>query len=84
MLSKYFIMKKRAQFRFYEELNDFLPPAKRKKEFIYQFMTKMEIWKVLTLHRGNTCSELRGREKMYSAKPSIHPEPRSSLELQLQ
>ena len=26
-----------AQFRFYEELNDFLPPAKRKKEFSYHF-----------------------------------------------
>ena len=26
-----------ARFRFYEELNDFLPPAKRKKEFSYRF-----------------------------------------------
>jgi len=27
----------RAQFRFYEELNDFLPPALRKREFSYAF-----------------------------------------------
>ncbi|MFH1941182.1 MAG: Mut7-C RNAse domain-containing protein [bacterium] len=26
-----------AQFRFYEELNDFLPPSKRKKTFLYTF-----------------------------------------------
>jgi len=26
-----------AEFRFYEELNDFLPPARRKRDFIYAF-----------------------------------------------
>ncbi len=27
----------RAEFRFYEELNDFLPPARRKRDFTYAF-----------------------------------------------
>jgi uncharacterized protein len=30
-------MSKHATFRFYEELNDFLPPGKRKKQFRYDF-----------------------------------------------
>jgi uncharacterized protein with PIN domain len=30
-------MNNTARFRFYEELNDFLPPARRKTEFIYTF-----------------------------------------------
>jgi len=33
-------MPKRAEFRFYEELNDFLPPVKRKTWFIYEFEGK--------------------------------------------
>ena len=36
-------MKKRVQFRFYEELNDFLPPDKRKKDFTYEFTGKPSI-----------------------------------------
>lgn len=32
-----------AQFRFYEELNDFLPSQKKKKSFIYQFRGKPSV-----------------------------------------
>lgn len=32
-----------AYFRFYEELNDFLPPARRKKEFSYYFKGKPSV-----------------------------------------
>ncbi|MFC1731287.1 Mut7-C RNAse domain-containing protein [candidate division KSB1 bacterium] len=33
-------MSKQAHFRFYEELNDFLPPERRKREFSYNFTGK--------------------------------------------
>ena len=36
-------MLKSAKFRFYEELNDFLPENKRKKDFIYEFSGKPSI-----------------------------------------
>jgi len=36
-------MPKRAEFRFYEELNDFLPPVKRKTWFTYEFDGKPSV-----------------------------------------
>lgn len=33
----------RAHFRFYEELNDFLPPARRKTEFVHEFDRRASI-----------------------------------------
>ncbi len=42
--------KKQAEFRFYEELNDFLPDAKKKRSFIYHFNGNPSIKDAIEAH----------------------------------
>ena len=46
-MSPYFMQIKIAQLRFYEELNDFLDPGKKKKTFLYRFSEKPTIKHVI-------------------------------------
>ncbi len=44
-----------AQFRFYEELNDFLPIEKRKQDFVFNFQGNPAVKDAIEAYRGSAC-----------------------------